>query len=190
MKRYVIACLLVAVFVTAGCFQKDDASGANVPADTAEASASIDLRPAADRVEAPLIAVTTLDGKKITLDAKRDKKLLIVNFWATWCPPCRAEMPELDDFAKALKGRDDVAFYAVNLGDSGDTVRKFLVEEGINEMEILLDEDDSVARLYAVQSIPTTIIIDLDGKIAYRKIGMTDAAEMHAALAAVEAEKK
>lgn len=189
-----IACLLAAAFVVAGCLKGDkhaaDPAAAQKNVETAEASASAELRPTADRVDAPPIKATTIDGKEMVLDARKDGKVLIVNFWATWCPPCRAEMPELDSFARDLKSRGDVAFYAVNLGDSGDAVHRFLVEEGINEMTVLLDENDSAGRQYAVQSIPTTVIIDLNGKIAYRKIGMTNAAELKAAFAALEAEKK
>lgn len=185
-----IACLIIAAFIIAGCLKGKDASNVDAVADTAEAAASVELRRAADRVDAPPIHVTTLDDKETTLDAKQSKKRLIVNFWATWCPPCRAEMPDLDALAKELHGRDDVAFYAVNLGDSADTVHKFLVEEGINDMTVLLDKDSSVSRQYAIQSIPTTILIDLNGKIAYRKIGMTNGAEIKAALAALEAERQ
>ncbi|BEU86557.1 hypothetical protein TAMA11512_00210 [Selenomonas sp. TAMA-11512] len=194
MKSYkllTLTFLLLAALSVTGCSGSDDAAAVKDKAAVrSETVPETRLRPAAERVDAPPIQATTMDGAPVTLDAKRDGKIHIINFWATWCPPCRAEMPELDILAGELKNRDDVAFYAVNLGDNPDTVHRFLVETGLVDLTILLNQDNSAARQYAVQSIPTTILIDADGKLAYRQIGMTTAAELKSALDALKEEDK
>ena len=73
----------------------------------------------------------------------------MINFWATWCPPCRAEFPEMDQFAKAHKDR--VTFYALNVQESGDKVQSFLQDNGYT-LPVLLDRDGRAARLYSVRA--------------------------------------
>ena len=99
--------------------------------------------------------------------------------WATWCPPCRAEMPELNEFAKKHEG--EVTFYAVNLQEPKDTVDKFLKDNGFT-MPVLLDLKGDAADAYQIRAIPTTYVIDKDGTILLKKIGSATAAELETAL--------
>jgi peroxiredoxin len=112
--------------------------------------------------------LSTLDGGTAKLSDYKGKKI-ILNFWATWCGPCRAEMPEMQKYS-AENG--DVAMLAVNLSDSEpslNTVKQY-VEEGGYTFPILLDEN-GLYRHYEVLTMPTTYFIDSEGHIAYRHLG-------------------
>ena len=90
-------------------------------------------------------------------------KVTILNFWATWCPPCRAEIPEFIKFLKEHQG-DKVALIAVNLQEDSKKVRDFAKKAGTN-FPILLDSDGKVAQTYQIYAIPTTFFIDSSGTI-------------------------
>ena len=95
-----------------------------------------------------------------------DGKVYVINFWATWCPPCRSEMPELNTFAQ--KHKEKVQFYGVNLQEEGDKVQGFLKDNGYT-MPVLLDQEGKAATLYKVRVIPTTVILDEKGNILQRQ---------------------
>lgn len=94
---------------------------------------------------------------------------VMVNFWATWCPPCRAEMPDMEKFHQDR----DVAILAVNMTDT--EMNDEQVENFANTYEltfpILLDEEAEMADLYNIQPLPTTYMIDSNGVIQYRTLG-------------------
>ena len=166
--------VLLALFLMTGCGLQAEESGK--PAE-AKAEQAMD----AEGVDgtAPPFKATAFDGSEVAINAAMDKKLYVINFWATWCPPCRAEMPELNEFAKKHEG--EVTFYAVNLQEPKDTVDKFLKDNGYT-MPVLLDLKGEAADAYKVRAIPTTYVIDRDGKILLKKIGGTTAAELETAL--------
>ncbi|WP_223700038.1 TlpA disulfide reductase family protein [Sutcliffiella deserti] len=113
--------------------------------------------------------LVTLDGESVKLSDYRGKKV-ILNFWATWCGPCRAEMPEMQEFSESNK--EEVVVLALNLTSqesSIDTVREY-VEEGGYTFPIILDED-GFFRNYEVMTMPTTFFIDSEGLISYRHLG-------------------
>ena len=117
---------------------------------------------------APDFELQTLDGEQVKLSDYRGNPVMI-NFWATWCPPCRAEMPDMEKFHQDT----DVVILAVNLTDSEArlvNVRNF-VEDYELTFDVLLDTDVAVADLYAIQPIPTTYMVDPDGVISYRVFG-------------------
>ncbi|MBI4335889.1 MAG: TlpA family protein disulfide reductase, partial [Candidatus Omnitrophica bacterium] len=87
-------------------------------------------------------------------------------FWATWCPSCREEIPELRDLNKEYKDKG-LKILAVDIGESQKKVDSFAKQQGI-EYTILLDLDNRVANQYGVMGIPTNILIDKEGNIAYR----------------------
>ncbi|MFT8322517.1 MAG: TlpA disulfide reductase family protein [Bacillus sp. (in: firmicutes)] len=95
---------------------------------------------------------------------------MVVNFWASWCGPCKIEAPELVSLNR--KYHNQVKIYAVNLtsGDSESEARAFAEEYGFN-FPVLLDKDGKVAKLYNVAAIPTTYFISSDGIIVDRIIG-------------------
>mgnify|MGYP001443607850 CR=1 FL=1 len=111
---------------------------------------------------APDFELETLEGEKVSLSDFRGKRVML-NFWATWCPPCRAEMPDMQKFHE----NKDVVILAVNLTEtesSEDNVPKFVEEYGIT-FRVPLDVDSSVSTLYQIRPIPTTYLIDSNGMI-------------------------
>ncbi|MEN1969966.1 redoxin domain-containing protein [Lentibacillus sp. N15] len=117
---------------------------------------------------APDIALETLDGDMLHLSDFKGKKVFL-NFWATWCPPCKAEMPELQQFYNDYK--DDVEIVAVNLTGSENKeadVPKFIDKYNYS-FPIYLDKDLSASNTYMTVGIPTTYFIGTDGKIQENK---------------------
>ncbi len=118
----------------------------------------------------------TLDGNEISLEGYRGKAVVVVNFWATWCPPCRAEIPDFSDFYNGYKDRG-VVVLAVNLREPESHVRDFAQKAGMN-FPVLLDLSGDVANTYKVQAIPTTVVVDKSGIIRSRIVGMTSREEL------------
>lgn len=116
----------------------------------------------------PSFILEGLDSKNYSTD--NIKKPLVVNFWASWCGPCKIEAPELVSLNKQYQNK--VEIYAVNLtsSDSESEARAFAEEYGFN-FPVLLDKDGKVAKLYDVVAIPTTYFISSDGIIVDRIIG-------------------
>ncbi len=109
--------------------------------------------------------LTSLDGKTVQLSDYRGKKVLL-NFWATWCPPCKAEMPHVQKFYEDELQRD-VVVLAVNLTDtekSADRVDEFVRERELT-FPVVLDEAGQASDLYRVRAYPTSIVIDSQGVI-------------------------
>jgi peroxiredoxin len=117
-------------------------------------------------VKAPDFELKTLAGETVKLSDLKGKKVML-NFWATWCPPCKAEMPAMEQFHK--EAGDDVVILAVNIDPHLD-VKAFVDENGIT-FPIPLDAEDKVNEMYQVLSIPTTYFIDTKGNIGNKYIG-------------------
>lgn len=120
---------------------------------------------------APNFELETLDGDHVQLSDYRGKKVLL-NFWATWCGPCRQEMPAMQDFYEEFG--DDIEILAVNVTSSEKSIDD--VQDFIDEFEFtyqtLLDTDMDVSNIYMAVGLPTTYFIGTDGIIqAPRKIG-------------------
>ena len=115
---------------------------------------------------APDFELTTLEGKTVRLSDYRGQRVFI-NFWATWCPPCRAEMP---DMQKLYEETDvDIEILAVNIIESEKSekdVTEFVKDFGLT-FPILLDENTDVATTYQVQAYPTSYMIDSTGRIQF-----------------------
>ncbi|MHC0035521.1 redoxin domain-containing protein [Pseudoneobacillus sp. C159] len=116
--------------------------------------------------EAPDFELKTLDGKTVKLSELKGQKVML-NFWATWCPPCKEEMPAMQKFHEEKD--NDVTILAVNI-DPQLNVQGFVEEMGIT-FPIPLDETDQVNTIYQVISIPTTFFIDTKGVIKQKHIG-------------------
>jgi thiol-disulfide isomerase/thioredoxin len=110
----------------------------------------------------------TLGGEKVALGEQRGK-IVILNFWATWCPPCRAEMPALEKLWKANK---DKAFsiMGVSIGEKALTVKDFIAEAGYS-YPVFVDPNNAISEKFGVRSIPTTYILDKKGRAIASKIG-------------------
>ncbi|WHZ00598.1 redoxin domain-containing protein [Neobacillus sp. YX16] len=116
--------------------------------------------------KAPDFELKTLSGDTVKLSDLKGKKVML-NFWATWCPPCKAEMPAMEEFHK--EAGDEVVILAVNIDPHLD-VKAFVDENGIT-FPIPLDAEDKVNETYQVLSIPTTYFIDTNGNIGNKFIG-------------------
>ena len=118
--------------------------------------------------KAPDFELYDLEGKLHKLNDYKGTPILL-NFWATWCGPCRSEMPHLEEVYENWKDKD-LIFFAVNVGESSTDVTAFLDYFGFN-MPVLLDNAKTVSRKYGVSGIPTTYFIDEDGIIQNRVVG-------------------
>jgi peroxiredoxin len=116
----------------------------------------------------PEIALSNLDDEPVTLAQYRGK-VVIVNFWATWCPPCRKEMPSMQRAWQELQ-ENDVMMLAVHVGGNADQVWQFVSEYDL-DFPILIDDTSRVSRSWPMRGLPTTFVIAPDGKIAYMAIG-------------------
>lgn len=121
---------------------------------------------------APEFTLEDLEGNEISLKDFQGEKNVLLNFWASWCPPCRMEMPDLDRLYIDYKD-DDFVVLAVNLGEDKDTVKEFIEEKGYS-FPVVLDKTQEVGIIYQTFSIPTSVMVDKEGIIrAYRPGLMT-----------------
>lgn len=110
-----------------------------------------------------------LAGNNVALSDFSGKKVVILDFWATWCAPCRASLPGLAKFRDRYAARD-VEVLSVNLEENPQRVRDFVASQGL-ALRVLLDSDGNVARSYRVQGIPTILVIDKQGRERERIVG-------------------
>ena len=126
-----------------------------------------------ERVEVAAFTAPDLDGRPVSTAALRGK-VVLVNFWATWCPPCREEIPDL--IALQAKYKDTLQIIGV-AQDSGspEDVRKFAADHGMNYPTVLSTPE--IEKLFpGVSALPTTFVLDRDGKLAQKHVGMVDPA--------------
>ena len=119
----------------------------------------------------PALELDDLKGARHRLADYRGKVVLI-NFWATWCVPCREEMPSIDRLRKSLDGRPFVVL-AVNLAEPPSRIRGYLEKVPLG-FSVLLDRDTAVAKAFKARILPATFIVGPDGKIRYSYVGELD----------------
>jgi peroxiredoxin len=120
---------------------------------------------------APLFATETAQGRKIKMGDFKGK-LVILNFWTTWCPPCRLEMPSMERLYRDFKG-DGLEIVAANFMESKDSINSFVNENGFT-FKVLLDRDGDIAQKYGVHALPVTFVIGRDGKVLAKSFGYKD----------------
>ncbi len=121
---------------------------------------------------APDFTLPDLASKPVRLADFQGKKAVLINFWATWCPPCREEMPTLERLSRSR--RDAIEVLGVNVEPGSPAkVRAFVRELGVS-FPILLDPDLAVGKLYRVRGLPTSFIVDREGIVRFREIGYRD----------------
>ncbi|CAM3301294.1 redoxin domain-containing protein [Filibacter tadaridae] len=124
----------------------------------------------------PDFDLTTLDGEQLKLSDLKGKKV-ILNFWASWCGPCKAEMPHMEQYYKKNKDKDNVEIVAVNLTTSERNgmkgIQDFVDGYGLT-FPIPLDKEGTVMDAYQIIPIPTTFMIGTDGKIEHKIVGPMD----------------
>lgn len=125
-----------------------------------------------NRPLAPDFTLDALHGQPVTLSAQRPK-VVILNFWATWCPPCREEIPSMNRLYEMMRDKG-VEIIAVNIEADGPvTVPKFIQEHPI-AFPVLFDVSGQVHTMYGVAKYPETFIIDQDGVVVNKVVGGTD----------------
>lgn len=126
------------------------------------------------RKQAIDFSLVDLTGQKHTLSDYRGK-YVVLNFFATWCSPCREELP---DFVKYANEHEDIVFLGINMGEPKDEVQELVAEYKIT-FSILLDIDKKVANLYRVNAIPITIIVDPAGNVKDIRTGKITSPERY-----------
>lgn len=152
---------------------------AAAPASNAVAGASV--AKAAEVAASPVVAVAPawklkdVNGVEVT-SAQFKGKVVVVDFWATWCPPCREEIPGYIQLVKKY-GKDGLVIVGVSLDQAGPSVVKTYAEKtGVN-YPLVMGDDEVVAAFGGMEAIPTTFLIDRDGKIRDRKVGAEPTAD-------------
>jgi thiol-disulfide isomerase/thioredoxin len=138
---------------------------------TVPASAGEEKGPELLGKAAPDFELDLLAGGKVKLSDLKDKKIVVLDFWATWCPPCRKALPILAEVTAGLKDKD-VAFYAVNLREDAEKIKKFLEAQKI-ECGVALDKDAKTAAAYGVKGIPQSVIVGKDGTVQAIHVGFS-----------------
>ncbi len=126
------------------------------------------LQEVSGRPMAPDFSLPDLDGKKTSLSDFKGK-IVIVNFWATWCPPCREEIPSMQRAWNILKDKD-VMMLAVHIGGNEDKIWTFLNDFNV-DFPVLIDARSKVSRKWRTRGLPTTYIVDPQGRKTLRAIG-------------------
>jgi len=132
------------------------------------ASAADQTLPEYSRPIAPEFTLNDIDGHTHRLSDYRGK-VVILSFWATWCPPCRYEMPSMERLRKLVEG-EDIEILAINVGENEDAIFIFTADYPV-EFPLLMDRDGAVIRDYPVVGLPTTYVIGPAGDIRYRAVG-------------------
>ncbi len=124
-------------------------------------------------IPAPAFNLLDMDENNHSLSDYRGKVILL-NFWATWCPPCRREMPSMEQLHQSLKA-DEFAVIAINQMENADHVFAYTGQLEVDPtFRILFDTDSSVSQAYKVNGLPTTYLIDKAGLIRFRAVGGRD----------------
>jgi len=120
------------------------------------------------------LALKDVDGRPHDLAEYRGK-VVVVNFWATWCAPCRDELPSLERLRDAMRGRP-FEVLAVNVGEGESRVKRFLAEVPLR-LPVLLDRDGDAQRVWKVRGLPATFLLDPEGSIRFWYLGELDWAQ-------------
>jgi peroxiredoxin len=145
--------LLVALFCTAATW-------------AGEGNQTLTLLP--ERQQAPGFALKDINGETHRLADYRGR-VVIVNFWATWCPPCREELPSMQRAWEQIRD-EGIAMLGVNVGENADTIFPFTAYYPV-EFPLLMDLDSKVVEDWPVIGLPTTFVLDPEGRLVYRAIG-------------------
>jgi thiol-disulfide isomerase/thioredoxin len=181
-RQWTVAGAMLAVTVSAavgircacGHVRSRNGPGAEVEHESAE---KVTVRLLREPIATTAFVATTLDGRSIS-SADWRGKVVLVNFWATWCPPCRAEIPDL--IALQEKYRDHLVIVGISEDEgSVDAVKRFVAEHKIN-YPIVMSTPQLRKIFPAVMALPTTLVLDRDGNLTQKNVGMLNAKETEA----------
>jgi thiol-disulfide isomerase/thioredoxin len=165
MKRQLTVCLFLVFF---GVTSFINADPMDLPSAVKNAFSKAGL-PVLSEKRVPIdFALNTIDGERITL-SKLKGEIVFLNFWATWCPPCRAEMPSMEILQQRFKN-DGLMILSVDIMEDNEEVQEFLTNNKLT-FAAALDTNGRVSDDYNIRAIPTTYIIDRDGKIIISAVG-------------------
>jgi peroxiredoxin len=151
MRRFLVAALLVLFSLPSAAQQ-----------------AGKGLTPLVDQPPAPDFSLVDMDGEVYRLSDLRGR-VVIVNFWATWCPPCREEMPSMQRAWEQLEA-EGIVMLGINVGEDEDTIFEFTANYPV-DFPLLLDRDSKIIGQWPVRGLPTTYVVDPDGRLVYQAIG-------------------
>jgi len=137
---------------------------------TAAAASDTELKPWAGK-DTPALALNDLTGRRVDLRDLRGR-VVLVNFWATWCEPCRDEMPSIQRLRDKLKGRP-FEVLLVNFGEGAAKIGPFLTKLGVS-LPVLLDPEKDAAAAWKAGGLPMTFLVDAQGKVRYSALGDAD----------------
>ena len=161
IRRFCCATAIAALFLLSACGQTASQSG-----DVAEAAGKEEARPAPD------FTLEDASGKKVTLSELKGQVVLL-NFWATWCGPCKIEMPWFVDFQRKYKDRG-FSVVAVSLDEEGwDVVRPYTDEMQFN-FPVVVGNEELVEKFGEMYALPTTLVINKKGEIVATHTGLVD----------------
>jgi len=182
-------CTLAAVLLLAGCGSSQGAEGGPDRGFVA-GDGSLVVLPPSQRTEAPEVVGTTLDGDTFRLSDHRGE-VVVMNVWASWCAPCRAEAPVLSGLARDL-GPKGVQFVGLDTRDSDASARGFVGTFGVPYPNVI-DRDGRLQLLFAgslpPQAIPSTLVIDRAGRVAGRALGKVSESSIRGMVEPLLAEK-
>ncbi|HEY4416398.1 MAG TPA: TlpA disulfide reductase family protein [Verrucomicrobiae bacterium] len=121
---------------------------------------------------APDFTLQDLSGHPVILSSYKGQKVVLMDFWATWCGPCRMAMPGLQELADKFKDKG-LEILSVNQGEAADQVSHFITRQKYT-FHVVLDQDQGVGNKYGVQAIPTMIVIDKTGVVQWLSVGYSE----------------
>lgn len=153
MKRWMYAVLLLAVFAAVGCSKQAE-------------------KAAVEGNYAPDFTLKDLNGQSVQLSSLKGK-VVLVNFWATWCPPCREEIPSMMKLNQAMQGKP-FQMLAISIDEGGkEAVEGYFKKNGVS-LPTLLDTDGEVSKRYGTTGVPETFVLNAKGLIVKKVIGPMD----------------
>lgn len=163
-RNLIIILLLSGLLLLVGCGRQGSKVAEDVP-----------IKPEVD-FRAPDFTLTNLAGNEVSLFDFVGEKIVFINFWASWCPPCRAEMPYIQQIHE--NNKDKVKVLTVNLRESRQKVNEF-VENNDYNFTVLLDKKGEIAQNYLVRGVPKTFVVDKNGIIKAKHVGSMTKEQMN-----------
>jgi peroxiredoxin len=184
--------LIAVALLVAGCGGSAEAEAGAVPeAGYVAGDGSIVLVPPSERVAAPDVVGPTLDGETFRLADHRGD-VVVLNVWASWCAPCRAEAPTLAALSEKLQAQG-VTFVGLDTRDSDASARAFIDRFGIDYANVI-DRDGQLQLLFSdtlpPQAIPSTLVIDREGRVAGRVLGKASESALRGMIEPILAESE
>lgn len=182
-RTILTACILAVVLIASGVgyalLAKDLTQGNQTPTPASQVEQAATIR-----LSDHDATVYTADGTAVTLSSIASGKPLVINFWATWCPYCVKEMPDLSDIANEYANKVSFAFVDVTDGQRErlDDAAAWLDENGLSELPVYYDTSLEAATTWGAHALPLTVVIDANGEVATSATGMIDPTLLRGAL--------